>query len=173
MIPALRKPFTCLAVIMIAGLKKKKKKPKRTDLTLREKLYLPFMWTTCATCFLGLILLSFCIAIVVIGYISKYFSAVILLPQQSSNNTKNLTSDFTSDPALKDIQNISYYFGPAVMAIGAFAIIFSCVLVCETRDNVLNLEEDERQTVMKTGPDFYELILGEMRRKEDRLRRGR
>ena len=156
----------------IIGVKKTKKKPKRTDLTLRERLYLPFMWTTCVTCFLGLILLSGGIAMVVIGYFAKHFSAVILLPQLPSNNTQNHTDVFISDPKLQGILKSLCYFGPPIMAIGAFVIILSCVVVCETRDKVLDLVKDQRQEIMKTRPDFYDLIQREIRRREEDIKRG-
>ena len=159
----------------IVGVKRKKKKPKRTDLTLRERLYLPFMWTTCVTCFLGLILLSGGIAMVVIGFFAQHFSAMILLPHLPTNNTQNQTDILISDPELQHVQGILKslcYFGPPAMAIGAFIIILSCVVVCETRDKVLDLGKDQRQEVMRSRPDFYDLILREIRRRGEDIKRG-
>ena len=45
------------------------------------------------------------------------------------------------------------YIGPVVMSCGSFAIVFSCVVVCETRDRVLQLLEKRRKQLeaMATG----------------------
>lgn len=37
------------------------------------------------------------------------------------------------------------YIGPVIMSCGSFAIVFSCVVVCETRDRVLQLLEKRRK----------------------------
>ena len=47
---------------------------------------------------------------------------------------------FISDPKLQGILKGLCYFGPPIMAIGAFVIILSCVVVCKTRDKALHVD---------------------------------
>ena len=50
--------------------------------------------------------------------------------------------------------------------IGAFGIILSCVVVCETRDKILELSKTSGDDLLKKRPNFYELILMELQRLE-------
>ena len=139
----------------IFGVKNTKKRRKRTNLTLKESFYVPFMWTTCATCCLGVIFFTGGLVMIFIGYMAK-----------------DIPETFVSDPTLQGIFRRMCYIGAPLMALGAFTMILSCVVVCETREKVLDLEKSERLQVMKAGPNFYDLILKELRAKEEARRKG-
>ena len=73
---------------------------------------------------------------VVLGYLAECFSKRDNNESPSANNTLN--SVIFEDPSCLHyhLRKLSY-IGPLVMAIGAFGIIVSCVVVCETRYGII------------------------------------
>ena len=58
------------------------------------------------------------------------------------------------------------FAGPLFMGIGTFLAIVACVVVLETRDKVLEMMEERQWKDYKKKPNFYELIVVEMKKKE-------
>ena len=61
------------------------------------------------------------------------------------------------------------YIGPVFMGVGCFVIVVACVVVCETRDRMIKLmeERDKEKRAKKARvikPNFYDLIIGQVRR---------
>ncbi len=143
---------------------------QKRKVPLRQRLYVPCMWPTCASCLFGLIIFAAGFTMVVLGYLAECFS------QRENNDSpanNTLNSVIFDDPSCLHyhLRKLSY-IGPLIMAIGAFGIIVSCVVVCETRDKVLELSDAEGRTLIKKRPNFYELILMELRRQEARAAAG-
>ncbi len=64
------------------------------------------------------------------------------------------------------ISNLAYV-GPMFMGIGAFIIIIACVVVFETRDKVFELINHQRMTSLKQNLDFYDIIVENMKMREE------
>jgi len=71
------------------------------------------------------------------------------------------------------------YAGPIVMSFGCFAVVFACVVVCETRDRVLETMEDRVRRGLPARPpggiraDFYALVVEVRKRRVERHRHRR
>ena len=71
------------------------------------------------------------------------------------------------------------YAGPVVMSFGCFAVVFACVVVCETRDRVLETMDERVRRGLPARPpggidaDFYALVVEFRKRRveKQRLRR--
>ena len=144
------------------------RKRKRRKMTLKQRMYLPFMWSTCVGTFLGFIVLCGGTAMCVVGYFAEYFATT-----ETVSNTSNGTDIvITKDSSMQfHIKNLTFV-GPIFMGIGAFIIVVACVVVFETRDKVLDLMEEQQRTAAKKKPDFYDLIVAQMKKKEEDILRG-
>ena len=71
------------------------------------------------------------------------------------------------------------YAGPVVMSFGCFAVVFACVVVCETRDRVLETMDDRVRRGLPARPpggidaDFYALVVEFRKRRVEKQRRRR
>jgi len=71
------------------------------------------------------------------------------------------------------------YAGPVVMSFGCFAVVFACVVVCETRDRVLETMEERVRRGLPARPpggiraDFYALVVEVRKRRVERHRHRR
>ena len=144
------------------------RKRKRRKMTLKQRMYLPFMWSTCLGTFLGFLVLCGGTAMCVVGYYSEYFA---------TSETISTTVNGTDIVIIKDstmqfhIRNLTFV-GPIFMGIGAFIIVVACVVVFETRDKLLDIMEEQQRTAAKKRPDFYDLIVAQMKKKEEDILRG-
>ena len=104
----------------------------------------------------------------VVGYYAEYFATT-----KTVFNTTNGTEVFISrDTRMQfHIKNLTFV-GPIFMGIGAFIIVVACVVVFETRDKVLDIMEEQKRTAAKKRPDFYDLIVAQMKKKEEDILRG-
>ena len=144
------------------------RKRKRRKMTMKQRLYLPFMWSTCLGTFLGFLVLCGGTAMCVVGYYAEYFA---------TTETISTTVNGTDIVIIKDssmqfhIKNLTFV-GPIFMGIGAFIIVVACVVVFETRDKLLDIMEEQQRTAAKKKPDFYDLIVAQMKKKEEDILRG-
>ena len=144
------------------------RKRKRRKMTLKQRMYLPFMWSTCLGTFLGFLVLCGGTAMCVVGYYAEYFA---------TTETVSTTVNGTDTVIIKDssmqfhIKNLTFV-GPIFMGIGAFIIVVACVVVFETRDKLLDIMEEQQRTAAKKKPDFYDLIVAQMKKKEEDILRG-
>jgi len=69
----------------------------------------------------------------------------------NNNNNHNNNNNNNNNPF-----NSFVYVGPVIMSIGCFAIVFSCVAVCETRDKVCNITSTDKDLtpVYKSNSSF-------------------
>ena len=142
----------------IAGVTKKTEHRPKEKLPLRERLYIPCMWSTCGGCFIGLLIFCAGTALVVVAYFAEYFSSTVTT-EHRHNSTVIVTN---RNAALKFFLHALSYIGPVIMGVGAFLVIMIGVVVCETRDKVLDLMQKQRKgKEVKKNPDLYKLILEE------------
>ncbi len=140
--------------------KKTKEKDQKSALTLRQRLYVPCMWSSCLSCCFGSLIMFGGMVMSFMGYYAEFFATSI--QTVTVNNTVHQTLHINS--ALKfHIQNFMY-IGPLLMGVGTFLAIVACVIVLETRDKVLDMMEAKMWKNKKA--DFYDLICLEMKRKE-------
>ena len=142
----------------IAGVTKKTGHRPKESLPLRERLYIPCMWSTCGGCFVGLVIFCGGTALVVVAYFADHFSSSVII-EHHHNTTVIVTN---SNSTLKFFLHALSYIGPIIMGIGAFLVIMIVVVVCETRDKVLDLMQKQRKGKdVKKNPDLYKLIMEE------------
>ena len=80
---------------------------------------------------------------------SNHKKNIFLLDSYKSNNTGHL-----------EAVRYLIYVGPIIMSFGSFAIVFACVIVCETRDRVLDLlEKRTKQLENMIVKDLKEKIM--------------
>ncbi len=104
----------------------------------------------------------------VVGYYAEYFATTTTM-QRTVNGTEIVISRNSSMQF--HIKNLTFV-GPIFMGIGAFMIVVACVVVFETRDKVLDILEEQKRTAAKRRPDFYDLIVAQMKKKEEDILRG-
>ncbi|KAK2145787.1 hypothetical protein LSH36_657g00002 [Paralvinella palmiformis] len=133
------------------------KKKKKDEEKRKFRCYVPFMWPACAAVCCGLLVLCGGTAMCVTGYYARNFTTIEL-----SNGTNTWY----------EIDRIRYalmwnmtYVGPILMGFGCFAIVIACVVVCETRDRMLKIIEQNEKLGKKTHtkPDFYDLVIKRLR----------
>ena len=151
----------------IVGGKSKKvpiKKPKKkSTLTLRQRLYVPCMWSSCVSCCSGFVIMFGGLAMSFMGFYAEFFATSVQTSQSAANGTEKYLH---IDPALRyHIANFRY-IGPLLMGLGTFLAIVACVIVLETRDKVLEMMEEKQWKAYKKKVDFYDLIVLEMKRKQ-------
>ncbi len=152
----------------IVGTKAKKGptkvRKKRSKLTLRQRMYIPCMWSSCLSCCSGFSMMFGGMAMSFMGYYAEYFASsgeTALIP--SYNGTEEYLH---INSALKFHISNFRYIGPLFMGLGTFLAIVACVIVLETRDKVLEMMEEKQWKKYKKKADFYDLIVLEMKRKE-------
>lgn len=151
----------------IVGTKAKKapvkKVKKKSTLTLRQKLYVPCMWSSCLSCCSGFAIMFGGLAMSFMGFYAEYFATSIRTNQTAENGTEQyLHIDSTLQYHISNFR----YIGPLFMGVGTFLSIVACVIVLETRDKVLEMMEEKQWKAYKKKVDFYDLIVLEMKRKE-------
>ncbi len=149
----------------IIGTKPKKtaeKKKKKSELTLRQRLYVPCMWSSCCSCCSGLVLFLGGAVMSFMGYYAEVFATSF-----RSVTTYNETMEaYVVNQSLKYHISNFRFAGPLFMGVGTFLSIIACVVVLETRDKVLEMMEDRQWKNYKKRPNFYDLIVVEMKNKE-------
>ena len=166
------------------------------------RCYVPFMWSALVMSCIGLIIILAGIAMCFFGYYFGPFAVVIIAKEHSdpllgSNNwtsmvvpvvpsSTNSPSVTIAPAAAVNLDQSSLptyrgliYAGPVVMSFGCFAIVFACVIVCETRDRALETMDDRvRQGLseLPSGglrPDFYALVVEHKLMRIEKQRRRR
>lgn len=123
--------------------KAKKQKPKR-----KFRCYVPFLWQAMAAACAGVVVVVAGAGLCVVGYYADRMRNS--LPRRLDNVTSAWTE---GEETTRQQQPCGFcrwkaliYVGPALMSCGSFAIVFSCVVVCEMRDKMLEIM-DEREEV--------------------------
>src|SRR6218665_2537964 len=137
---------------------KKRMKDKR-----KFRCYVPFVWQALMATCVGFFVMLIGITLCVVGYYADHIQS-LTAPRRLDNVTSTLslvrekyaTEGKTEEGAGSGARGESaagsgynylkcmIYIGPALMSCGSFAIVFSCVVVCETRDKLLEFM-DERE----------------------------
>ena len=155
--------------VRIAGVKAKEEvKAKKRKVPIKERLYVPCMCTTCGGCLLGFFILCAGSVMVITAYFAKFLYPKEVIKVQNNQTDSAIVNNFSFVLHLKSFS----YIGPPFMAVGAFIMILTCVVVCETRDKVLDLMHGQRRSDMKKRPDFYELIMMEIKQREEDTLKG-
>ena len=141
---------------------KKSKEQEKSGLTLKQRLYVPCMWSSCLSCCSGSVLLFGGMAMSFMGYYAEFFSTKIT----TFNLNNTIHQSLHTDTALKFHINNFMYIGPLFMGIGTFLAIVACVIVLETRDKVLDMMEAKQWQSYQKKADFYDLICLELKKKE-------
>lgn len=121
--------------------KAKKKKPKR-----KFRCYVPFVWQAMAAACAGVVVVAAGAGLCVVGYYADRMRNS--LPRRLDNVTSAWMEGEETRQQLCGFcrWKVLIYVGPALMSCGSFAIVFSCVVVCEMRDKLLEIM-DEREEV--------------------------
>lgn len=188
---------------LLSGAARPRRKEKR-----KFRCYLPFMWSALAMSFLGIAIIGTGTAMCVAGWYLGHFSddgvraqTVMDWPNASSVAVPaahgglrppvsvggprppvpgaglrppviGLSADMPPARGLA-------YAGPVVMSFGCFAVVFACVVVCETRDRVLETMEDRVRRGLPARPpggidaDFYALVVEFRKRRVEKQRHRR
>jgi len=156
----------------------------------RFRCYMPFMWPALVMSCIGLLIIFAGVVMCFFGYYFRPFSVVVIAKDHSelfignnkrtsmlvpvapsSTNSPSVTTAVSATTAVIYDQSSlpTYrgliYVGPVVMSFGCFAIVFACVIVCETRDRALETMDDRvRQGLSELPagglrPDFYTLVV--------------
>ena len=140
----------------------KPKEKQSSALSLRQRLYVPCMWSSCLSCCFGALLLFGGLAMSFMGYYAEFFASRIKTMDVNSTVHQSVHIDST----LKFHISNFMYIGPLLMGIGTFLAIVACVIVLETRDKVLDMMEAKQWKSYNKKADFYDLICLEMKEKE-------
>jgi len=139
--------------------------------------------------FLGIAIILTGTAMCVAGwYLGHFDSETQLVPVSASSNLTASDSEVVgeglqllgmgSGAEIPPARGLAYA-GPVVMSFGCFAVVFACVVVCETRDRVLETMDDRVRRGLPARPpggieaDFYSLVVECRRRHVERQRRRR
>ena len=148
------------------------------------RCYMPFMWSALAMSFFGITVIVTGTAMCVAGWYLGHFGADELITKtvvQSSNGTAvigqpaSLLGISVDMPPARGLA----YAGPVVMSFGCFAVVFACVVVCETRDRVLETMDERVRRGLPARPpggidaNFYTLVVEFRKRRVEKQRRGR
>jgi len=158
------------------GVARQRPKEKR-----KFRCYMPFMWSALALSFFGLTVIVTGTAMCVAGWYLGHFGADDLLPTSvigSPNATAAEGQVLGISVEIPPARGLAYA-GPVVMSFGCFAVVFACVVVCETRDRVLETMDDRVRRGLPARPpggidaDFYTLVVEFRKRRMERQRRRR
>ena len=156
----------------------------RTTEKRKFRCYLPFMWSALAMSFFGITVIVTGTAMCVAGWYLGHFGADDRLPTpvvSSPNATGGMgqaPSVFGVSVDMPPARGLAYA-GPVVMSFGCFAVVFACVVVCETRDRVLETMDDRVRRGLPARPpggidaDFYALVVEFRKRRMEKQRRRR
>ena len=97
-----------------------------------------------------------------VGYYADFFSS------EELNNGTHTWTERTDHGQYRNIRALAYA-GPIFMGCGCFIMVVACVVICETRDKMIKIMEDqEKERKAKEArvvkPNFYDLIIGQVRR---------
>ena len=109
---------------------------------------------------------------VVAAYWSEYL-ATHQIEESTMTGANTTHTTHTNHTVITKNSNLHYhisnlaYVGPMFMGVGAFIIIIACVVVFETRDKVFELINHQRMTSLKQNVDFYDIIVENMKMREE------
>lgn len=159
--------------------------PARVRRKERRKFrcYMPFMWSALMMACAGLGIILTGIAMCFVGYYLGPFgstsvvasddrSDAIFEHRSNSTSTDGPSTNWSPMAAAVSHEQSTLqtyrgliYAGPVVMSFGCFAIVFACVIVCETRDRALETMDDRVRRGLSElppgglRPDFYTLVI--------------
>lgn len=153
------------------GARPRKKRRKFT-------FYVPFMWPAMALTLGGAVLIVGGVTMCIYGYFADSEAQRHAYWEEKEEEERMTTADDTS--VLYPYYNYSLryliYVGPVLMAIGCFLIVIASVVVCETRDRILDILERQKLSqvlsssgppphpppppLQKPKPDFFRLVVG-------------
>ena len=157
------------------GVLSQNKKYRKVTLSLRQRLYIPFMWSTCGSCLVGFFILFSGTVMCMAGYFPKYFNELETVETVKiiGNTTHIILNDvIVNEPAISVQLRKFKYFGPMLMGLGIFIIVVTFVVVLEARDKIMEIRMEQEKSVRLMTPDFYDLIVSDMIRKEQLARDG-
>ncbi len=157
------------------GVLSQNKKYRKVTLSLRQRLYIPFMWSTCGSCLVGFFILFSGTVMCMAGYFPKYFNELETVETVKiiGNTTQIILNDvIVNEPAISIQLRKFKYFGPMLMGLGIFIIVVTFVVVLEARDKIMEIRMEQEKSVRLMTPDFYDLIVSDMIRKEQLARDG-
>lgn len=146
------------------GVRPKKKKRKFS-------CYVPFMWQALVLALAGTLLIIGGIVMCTFGYLAD--NAVIPTPPSELEGSTTDEGVVTVG-ALTTVEQYPYYshcvryliyVGPVLMGSGCFLVVVASVVVCETRDKILDILERQKQSpvnvsqLTKPKPDFFRLVV--------------
>ena len=136
-------------------------RPRKRKEKEKFRCYVPCMWPTTVALLLGFLVMGCGVIMCVTGYFNGRFS-----PLEDNSNFTTIappTTVATTEPTLVKITSmqILVYLGPVLMGMGCFTVVVSCVVVCETRDKMVRIinENSRKNQKHTTKPDFYDLVI--------------
>ena len=147
-----------------------KKKEKR-----KFRCYIPCLWQAMVAAGAGLFVVLVGTGMCVIGYYTGYdnFLSIDLdsNPELDDNDTLTVEADNTT-VILGGHLKFFTYVGPVLMSFGCFTLVFSCVVVCETRDKVLELMDERKKLGLDPNQidiDFFRLVVPQLEQSKPKL----
>ena len=107
------------------------------------------------------------------GYFPKYFNELETVETVKiiGNTTQIILNDVIVNESAISVQLRKFkYFGPMLMGLGIFIIVVTFVVVLEARDKIMEIRMEQEKSVRLMTPDFYDLIVSDMIRKEQLAR---
>lgn len=159
--------------------------PRKMKDRRKFRCYVPFVWQALMATCIGFLVILIGIALCVVGYYADHIQS-LTAPRRLDNITSALslasrekygpegkaadegTSGRGGGESGAGTTGYNYlrcmiYIGPALMSCGSFAIVFSCVVVCETRDKLLEfMDEREKSNLPRKASlkfDFFRSIV--------------
>ena len=119
---------------------------------------MPFVWQALTAACIGLVVVLVGVGLCIIGYHADRLMSIMHDDTPLQPRHLNNYNDYDNNSEVNGTETVwaqlagTYihlkyliYLGPALMSCGSFAIVFSCVVVCETRDKALQLIEQREQ----------------------------
>lgn len=153
------------------GARPRKKRRKFT-------FYVPFMWPAMALTLGGAVMIVGGVTMCIYGYFADSETQRHAYWERQEEERMTTADDDTSVQYPYYNYSLRYliYVGPVLMAIGCFLIVIASVVVCETRDRILDILERQKlsQVLSSSGPpphppppppqkpkpDFFRLVVG-------------
>ncbi len=106
-------------------------KRQKHEIPLKQKFYIPFMWSTCSGCLIGLLILAGGIAMCIAAFYAEHLATYEINSPHFENKTASMVKKMDKSKHFH-IRNLTY-IGPIFMGVGAFVMVIACVVVFETR----------------------------------------
>jgi len=148
-------------------------KPRRKE-KRKFRCYLPFMWSALAMSFVGILIIVGGTVMCIAGWYLGHFDDE---PEPEVVPAANATPAVVGVVSMEILPGRGLaYTGPVIMSFGCFAVVFACVIVCETRDRVLETMDERVRRGLPARPpggidaDFYALVVEFRKRRLEKQR---